>query len=322
MSIPSGWCMESLTRTRRVPGAGWSLAALVLVLATQVSGCSTTQIAADAFADAMGEGGGTYAADDDVEFVGNAIPFALKTTEGLLEEAPDHRGLLLAATRGFTQYAYVYIELPADEKEDSDVDAAYAERARAQRMYQRAMRYGLRGLSLAYPGFAEAVRLDPAAAMSDTVPEDVPFLYWTAAAWGAAIGLGADDPALLAELPVVEAMLRRALSLDETYQAGAIHVALIRVEIAQRGIREGAADRARGHYDRALVLSDGRQASPHVTFAEAVSVAEQNRVEFESMLGLALAIDVDEDPQWRLANLVMQRRARWLLDRTDYVFLD
>ena len=102
-------------------------------------------------------------------------------------------------------------------------------------MYQRAMRYGLRGLSLAYPGFAEAVRLDPAGAMSDTVPEDVPFLYWTAAAWGAAIGLGTDDPALLADLPVVEAMLRRALSLDETYLAGAIHVALIRVEIAQRG---------------------------------------------------------------------------------------
>ena len=35
------------------------------------------------------------------------------------------------------------------------------------------------------------------------------------------------------------------------------------------------------------------------------------------MLGQALAVDVDARPQYRLANLVMQRRARWLLARTD-----
>jgi hypothetical protein len=31
----------------------------------------------------------------------------------------------------------------------------------------------------------------------------------------------------------------------------------------------------------------------------------------------ALAVDVDARPEWRLANLVMQRRARWLLERID-----
>ncbi len=49
--------------------------------------------------------------------VGQAIPFGLKTIEALLEEVPDHRGLLVAAASGFTQYAYAYVALPADEIE-------------------------------------------------------------------------------------------------------------------------------------------------------------------------------------------------------------
>jgi hypothetical protein len=40
------------------------------------------------------------------------------------------------------------------------------------------------------------------------------------------------------------------------------------------------------------------------------------------MLRRALAVDPDARPEWRLANLVMQRRARWLLAREDDLFLE
>ena len=43
--------------------------------------------------------------------------------------------------------------------------------------------------------------------------------------------------------------------------------------------------------------------------------------EFESLLHQALAINPDAKPEWRLANLVTQRRAKWLLSRTDQLFL-
>jgi len=39
------------------------------------------------------------------------------------------------------------------------------------------------------------------------------------------------------------------------------------------------------------------------------------------LLQQALAINPDVKPEWRLANLVMQRRAKWLLSRTDQLFL-
>ena len=42
-----------------------------------------------------------------------ALPFALKTIEALLAEAPEDRNLLLAACSGFTQYAYAFVEVEA-----------------------------------------------------------------------------------------------------------------------------------------------------------------------------------------------------------------
>jgi hypothetical protein len=39
------------------------------------------------------------------------------------------------------------------------------------------------------------------------------------------------------------------------------------------------------------------------------------------LLKKALAVDPDARPEWRLMNLVMQRRARWLLSREDELFV-
>jgi predicted anti-sigma-YlaC factor YlaD len=57
-----------------------------------------------------------------------------------------------------------------------------------------------------------------------------------------------------------------------------------------------------------------------VSLAEAVSVANDNRAEFEQLLKQALAIDSDARAEWLLQNLVVQKRARWLLARADELF--
>jgi predicted anti-sigma-YlaC factor YlaD len=62
-------------------------------------------------------------------------------------------------------------------------------------------------------------------------------------------------------------------------------------------------------------LSGGSAAAPLVALAEAVSVPRQERIEFEELLKKALEL-----PQDRLANRVAQRRARWLLSRTERLF--
>jgi predicted anti-sigma-YlaC factor YlaD len=71
-----------------------------------------------------------------------------------------------------------------------------------------------------------------------------------------------------------------------------------------------------------IEISHGKRAGAYVSFAENASVPAQNAAEFKSMLEKALAVDVDADPPNRLANIVAQRRARWLLQHQSELFLD
>ena len=300
----------------RLP-AVWLLA---VVQATAMSGCSIKRIAVNKLGDSLAKGGTNFASDDDPELVGDALPFSLKLMEGLLVESPKHRGLLFAASSGFTQYAYVYVQQPAEETAEQDLAKADTERARARRLYVRARNYGLRGLEAKHPGFEKQLRENPKVEVRMAAQKDVPLLYWTAASWGAAIAVSKDNPEMIADQPIVEALIDRAFQLDPDYDSGAIHNFLITYESARVGASGDSAVRSRKHFARAVELTSGQSASPYVALAEAVCVAKQNRGEFEFLLNKALAIDPGARPEWRLANLIMQRRARWLLSREDELF--
>jgi predicted anti-sigma-YlaC factor YlaD len=300
-----------------------SLSAVVCALALLAgSGCTAIKrTAIGQLGNALAESGTAFASDDDPELIRAAAPFSLKLIESLLAETPYHRGLRLAAASGFTQYAFAFLEQDADRLADQDFAGASALRDRARRLYLRARDHGLRGLEATHTGFSSRLRADPKGAVKAAVADDVGLLFWTAAAWGAAITLSKDNAELIADQVRVEALIDRALELDERFDAGAIHSFLIPYEMARQGAPGDPAARAREHFERALTLSGGGQAGPFVALAEAVAVPRQQRKEFQDLLRRAIAIDPDAHPQWRLANLVLQRRARWLLTRTDELFL-
>lgn len=294
----------------------------LLVLVAALQACSLRQVALDKVSDVLAEGGSAFSSDDDPELIKAAAPFSLKLLESLLAGNPRHKGLLLAAARGFTQYAYAFVQQDAEALEERDLTASRELEARARRLYRRARDYGLRGLSLNRPGFIAALQTKPHKTLESVAARDVPLLYWTAAAWGAWIGLSKSSPEALAELPVMEAMIERTLALDLSFDRGALHVFLIGYEPVRQGAAGDAAERSRRHFARALELSGGRHAAPYVALAEAVSLPAQRRAEFEALLGEALRVDVDESSEDRLANLVAQRRARWLLARIPRLFTD
>ena len=287
-----------------------------------MTACSVNRIAINRVGDALSGSSTTFASDDDPDLIEQATPFSLKLIESLLSSTPNHEGLLLAAASGFTEYSYAFVQQHADFVEDSSVARATELRARARKLDLRARDYGLRGLDVRHDHFSERLRKDPKATVRETSKEDVPLMYWTAAAWGAAIGLSKDNPELVADQPIVEALIDRALELDESYEAGAIHSFLITYEQSRQGAKGDPNARSKAHFDRAVALSDGKQASPYLSYAEAVDIPTQNHAEFDAMVKRALAIDPDAKPEWRLANLIMQRRARWLLSRESELFLD
>jgi predicted anti-sigma-YlaC factor YlaD len=297
---------------------------LVLLLLGWIaaSGCSLLRRPAlNQVADAVAGSGTTFASDEDPDLVKAAAPFSLKLMESLLAENPEHQGLLSAAASGFTQYAFAFVQQEADELEARDLAAAEALRARARRLYLRAHTYGLRGLEVNHPGFPNALLANPRAAVHAATMADVPLLYWTAISWAAAISLSKDNPELIAQIPAMEALMDRALELDESYGRGGIHTFLVTYEMSRQGAPGEPAARAREHFERAMALSEGKDAAPLVALAEVVTVKQQNVKEFESLLDRALAINPDATPDTRLRNVIMQRRARWLLSRKADLFL-
>lgn len=290
-----------------------------------LSACSPRKLAVNAVGNALSGGTSGFSSDDDPELIGDAVPFALKTIESLLAESPRHRGMLLSASSGFAQYAYGWVQLPADFDEESlGLARSTAMRERAKKLYLRARGYGLRGLELRHPGLSQNLQgttEQAVAAMSELDAQDVPFVYWTAASWGAAISLYKNDPALSSSIPVVEALLRRGLALDEDYDEGAFHDLLLAFEAGNASVGGSMAE-AEEHSRRAHELSRNGRAMQFVSDAELIALPKQDRKAFEASLERALAIDLDARPELRLANTLAQRRARWLLGRTSDLFLD
>lgn len=307
--------------SRRHFGPAWPAAVILLGATVLGTGCSVRSMAVNALAETLAEGADVYASDNDPDLVRTALPFNLKTIETLLQASPEHPGLLLTACSTFTQYAAAFVQPEAEAAEWADFDYAAADALtiRARNLYVRARDYCLRRVELDAPGVADRLRQDPEAAVQVFGPEHVDVMYWLGGSWGLAISAGLDQPALAADLPVVRALLGRALKLQGEYNRGALHGAFITLESVPE-LLGGSPDRAREHFRQAVALSEGLDASPYVALATGVALAAGDREEFASLLASALAIDPDADIGLRLLNIVSQRRARILLDNIDELF--
>ena len=297
-------------------------AAALAGAALSMTGCSIKRMAINSLGTAVASGStSTFARDEDAELIRDAVPFALKTIESLIEQSPKHRGLLTAAASGFTQYGYAFLQQDADYIEAKDLEKATQMRQRAKKLYLRAADYGWRGLEVGIPGFRAQFAADPDAALSKATRRDVSLLYWTGAAWAAALSVDVNDAELSVRQTSIEKMMHRALALDEGFDQGALHDFFISWEAAHAATG-GSMAKAREHFAAAVRLSKGLRVAPYVSLAESVAINENNRKEFELLLQQALAVDIEKTPDQKLVNVISQRRARWLLSRIDDLFVN
>lgn len=300
---------------------GWGCTLCVtLLIAAGASGCAG--MVANLAAGPLSGEGGVFASDDDPELVREAVPFGLKAIEALLEGAPENPKLLLAAAQGFAQYAWAFVLPDADELEPTQPAAARQKRARGKRLLARAVAYGMRGLESRHAGFCAKFAADRAGALDEMELDDVPLVFWTGASLGALASISMDDMAALGKAPEIEALMGRALELDEGFDGGAIHELLMVYDGARSPAMGGNLERAKKHFDRARELSKGKKIGPLVSWAENVAVQKQDRALFNRLLAEALAYNADDEPRYRLANLIAQRRARFLAGRAADLFIE
>lgn len=294
---------------------------LIPLLAFVLTGCSIKSVAMNAVADALSSGtGGSFSQDEDLEFVGDSLPFALKMMESINDSVPGHVGMKVTLASGFTQYGVVFVEWPAEQAKYDDFEAYNDGRKRARGFYWRANGYALDGLDLLEPDFRSRILTDTDAVLKEMEVESVALLYWLGASWLAAALTNLEDPEMFGIFPVAASVLQRAYALDPEWNEGAIRELFISLEPVLPV--PGGIERSKEHYEALIAMRGGKSAGPHVSYATAVALKAQDKDEFVRLLELALAVDVEGEPESRLANEYAQSKARFLLDHLDDLFLE
>src|SRR5678815_2745985 len=167
--------MPTLARSRTV----LSRFLVIALAAAALPACGLVQRkAVGMVASTLASSGDVFTRDDDLELVGDAIPFGLKLYESLLDSAPKNKDLLIATCSNFTQYGVAFLETDAlvlGEAQHHDEVAKLNERA--LKLYLRARGYCLRGMEVRFPGIGAKLLANPAAALATARKSDVPLLY-------------------------------------------------------------------------------------------------------------------------------------------------
>jgi tetratricopeptide (TPR) repeat protein len=279
----------------------------ILAMIALLSGCSTSQLVARGAAPLIDNGVTAMNRETDLELARASMPANLKMLEALLLADPDNTAFQVQAATGFYGYALGFVE--ADDP------------ARAAQLYRRAREHAL--VALDHAGISQATlagdmaTLDQALAKLDA--SAVPALFWTASTWGKWIELQLDDPARLAELPRVEALMQRVLVLDETYYYGGTHVFFGAYYGGRAPMFGGDFARAAKHFDRAAAINQNQLLLVEVYRARYLLRQMGDREAFHVTLNRVLNAEINR-PDFNLANALAKKQAAALLAQEGDLF--
>jgi hypothetical protein len=260
-----------------------------------------------------------YLTDDDPQLVKESFPFNLKIIEILLDQNPDDREMLLTALSSFTMYSYGFIMEDAEKLVLEDYSAGNDVYDRANKLFKRALRYGVHGMELKYPEFTnwwEKREIDK----NPFMEEDITYLYWISAALGGLISSSQGNPIYVVDLPKVGWLLEKSLELDESWNNGALYSAMISFTMSRPDAVTNREQLARSYFDKAIEASSGEDCSVYVRFAESVCIKNQNKDEFIEKLNYVLRFNIESVKELQLTNTMAQSRAKWLMERIDELF--
>jgi len=296
----------------------------VLAACLFLPSCSINKMAMKAVANALtGEGSSdVFTGDSDPQLVGDAIPFAIKLYETLLNANPDHQGLLNTTGSLFVMYANAFVQGPAERLPRHQYQEIQAAKERSKNLYLRGLSYLYRGLDLKYPGFDGAFQNGALPGILAKMKKaDVPALYWSAAAGLSAFSLNPFDMELGVRTPEFHALALRAYELDPDFNTSALDEFFFLFYASLPSGMGGDREKAEIHFKKAMEKTQGLSAGLYVSYAQAVSIPAQDYDKFKELLETALSVDVDKDPSNRLVNVIAQQKARHLLDSAALYFV-
>jgi hypothetical protein len=286
----------------------------VLGLFTASTGCIKSTILNGQI---KGTRDGSVAVDTLSDYeVARGIAFAgLGQFEGMHQLAPENEDALFLLTKGWTATGFAFIEDEYEMAVDADDDAkADYHRARARAAYDRAIQYGIALLQMRAPGFDKAKNNANSIKqyLNAFEKKDALNLLWVGTAWLARANMAKDDPAVVAELHVGEALIERSVALDETIAYASGHAALGSYH-ARTAMAE--LDVAQKHFARAIQLTGGKALMPKFYYARSYFCMKGDKANYEATLREVVDAP-DALPEQRLQNTIAKRRARRYLGKS------
>lgn len=278
-----------------------------IIFALFCSGC-IQQIAMNSLGGIMDNGFLVLNEEQDLTIAEQSIASNLKLLETIMKNDPDNRHYLLLASQGYSSYALGFVE---DENTE-----------RARLFYLRGKEYGMKILqhnkkfvSAQGEGVEEFRN-----ALQSFSRDDIPAIFWTAIGWGSYISLNVTDPASLADLPKVEAMMQTVLANDSTYFYAGAHFFLGTLYGSRPKILGGDPETSRRHFEQCLNINHRKFLMTYVYYARSYAVQTQNKELFEQCLNNIDSTSIDILPEARLSNAIAKRKAKLLRGKIDELF--
>ena len=268
--------------------------AFAVAACVALPGCaSLVDGATQRFADNLGK---AVLDADDPATVRDGLPAYLLLLDGLIQGDPDNIGTLLAAAKLNGAYAGNFTGTDAD---------------RSKRMASKALDYARRGTCKAsYPLCAvlDGNPDDFARVVASLGKDDLPLLYGLAAAWAGHLQAHRDDWNAVADLPKIEALLRRVVALEAGYDGGLPLVYLGVLNSLRPEAVGGQPEQGRTYFQQAIDASGGRNLYAKTLMAEFYARLVFDQALHDRLLDEVLAAD-PKAPGYTLMNTLARERA-------------
>ena len=254
------------------------------------------------------------------EFAEKFYENKIRSIGEIIKKEPENFDLLKEGVEEFTMYAFGFLMEKADRALINNYSTGVRLQEMAHQYFVDAIDFGERGINLKYNDYQKWIAGEIGNIGLEPVNIDIALFYWTAAAYGGAVSSSQGDPEWVIKLPRVGLLLNEVMKKDSLWNNGAALVAMITYTMNNPEIAGESEKLARQYFDTAVNVSNGMDLGPYIAIAESVSKLNQNRNEFIQLLNQALDIDINSNPDLRLANIISRKRAEWLLANVDEFF--
>lgn len=266
--------------------------------------------------------------ESDYELARQAIPGALKTVEGFWIVDPENERLIRILTEGYCQYGTGFVE---DDWEAAklvkDLPAIEYHNERSTKIFTRCLNYALLTLG---DRWKRDLFGDPAT-VAKLLKEDGGggkrfAMTFAALALGSIINHNTTRIEMLGYLPTVELILNHVIQLDQKSppdnraHAALPYIALGMLHTGRPAALGGEPDRARGYFEQALKVTDGKFLLARALLGVRVGISKGDRPFFHAQLKQVLETAPSIWPEQRLANEVAHRKARRYLSKEKELF--